>query len=122
MEDDPECRELVALFLEASGVDVATALTCAEAFEALGRQRFDVVLADLGLPDQDGFRVARWVREHAPGTRVVLLSGWGTAAGARGARDVDALLAKPVSPALLLDTLERLCAPEPPKPKEGRSP
>ncbi|WP_343869540.1 hybrid sensor histidine kinase/response regulator, partial [Caenispirillum bisanense] len=61
VEDDPVNRQVLGGLLARDGHRVATAETGAAALEAVGRQRFDVVLCDLRLPDMAGTEVARRV-------------------------------------------------------------
>jgi signal transduction histidine kinase len=80
-------------------------LTCnvEEATRALTEDAFDVVLTDLGLPDATGEEMARRVAARAPGTPVVLLTGWAEQllAENRSIHGVSRILSKPVA----LDTL-----------------
>jgi signal transduction histidine kinase/ActR/RegA family two-component response regulator len=50
-----------------------------EAFAAAhqGAERFDVVITDLGMPHIDGRKVSTSIKEIAPTTPVILLTGWG---------------------------------------------
>jgi len=71
-----------------------------EALALLSRGRYDVVIADLRLTGSrgaEGLEIIGHVRQHAPGTRVILLTAYGSAemeAEAR-LRGVDAFLHKP---------------------------
>jgi CheY-like chemotaxis protein len=76
VDDRDDVRSLLQLVLETLGHRVQVAADGASALEAVRRVRPDVVLVDLGLPDIDGFEVARRIRaEHGPGMRVVALTG-----------------------------------------------
>src|SRR3712207_2825106 len=39
-------------------------------------QRFDVVLTDISMPGADGFEVLRGVKQHSPGTEVILMTAY----------------------------------------------
>ena len=52
-----------ARFLEANHYDVIMAQTGAEAYSMVTSQCPDVVLLDLGLPDMDGMRILKSIRE-----------------------------------------------------------
>ena len=76
----------------------------------------DCVFLDLGMPDLDGYEVARRVRAngaHQP--RLIALTGWGQddARAQTRAAGFDAHLVKPVSPTTLLQTLSDLLATSP---------
>jgi CheY-like chemotaxis protein len=62
VDDEADARELMRYMLEASGAQVSVAATAAEALQLLGRDPFDVLVADLGMPDQDGYGLIRAVR------------------------------------------------------------
>jgi two-component system response regulator DesR len=55
---------------------VGKAQTGESAIALVGALRPDVLLLDIGLPDVSGVEVARWVRVHAPETRILILTGY----------------------------------------------
>lgn len=63
VDDEAQIRRLLSVSLANSGFQVATAATGAEAIERLGKESFDLILLDLGLPDADGVQVCRDIRE-----------------------------------------------------------
>lgn len=63
IEDEPATRALLAGYFHASGFIVTEAENGAEAREQLIRQPPDLVLLDIELPDEDGFSIARSIRE-----------------------------------------------------------
>jgi len=64
VEDDPGVREMVAGYLGGQGYDVHQAQSGDAMREAIERNLPDVVLLDVGLPGEDGFTLARYLREH----------------------------------------------------------
>jgi signal transduction histidine kinase len=79
VEDNEDGAELLAALLRARGHDVEIAARGREALEALQRLSLDVVICDIGLPDIDGYEVARAIRadpRHAH-AKLVALSGYG---------------------------------------------
>ncbi len=70
------------------------------------------MLSDLGMPDRNGWEVARAVKDLAPSTPVALITGWGlTISDEEGARrGVDVVIKKPVPPQKLLEILAELLA------------
>lgn len=74
--------------------DGVAAISAAESFKA------DVVLLDIGLPELNGYQVARQIRQQAWGRDILLVAvtGWGQDDDRRLARDAgfDAHLVKPV--------------------------
>jgi signal transduction histidine kinase len=62
VDDDPVVRDLAALILRTGGLTVDLAASGAEGLAALARERFDLVLLDVLLPDANGIDLARRVR------------------------------------------------------------
>jgi CheY-like chemotaxis protein len=82
VDDDPLLIQSMRDLLEADGHIVTTANGGKEgiaAFEASlsTRERFAVVLTDLGMPDVDGRKVATAIKGLSPATPVIMLTGWG---------------------------------------------
>jgi signal transduction histidine kinase/ActR/RegA family two-component response regulator len=61
-DDESDARELLQYLLSSHGADVTTVASAGEAVYALGRDRFDLLVADLGMPEQDGYALIRAVR------------------------------------------------------------
>jgi CheY-like chemotaxis protein/nitrogen-specific signal transduction histidine kinase len=62
VEDHEDARELLAGVLEAAGGSVISAASAEEAMERMAHSRPDVLIADIGLPGQDGYALLRQVR------------------------------------------------------------
>lgn len=62
VDDDPRLRDLVALALERAGFAVITAGDGQRALTHAARERPDLVVLDVGLPELDGFEVCRRLR------------------------------------------------------------
>jgi CheY-like chemotaxis protein len=77
-DDNADALQALALLLKLWGHDVQTALDGAEAVEAARRFKPDVALIDLGMPQVNGYDVARQIREQPWGQRVLLVAatGW----------------------------------------------
>jgi DNA-binding response OmpR family regulator len=73
VEDDLDIRELISTVLSSSGFTVHTASSGMEGVAAIKRHNPDVVTLDLGLPDIDGFEVARQVRRFSD-TYIIMLT------------------------------------------------
>ncbi len=63
IEDDRSIRSFLQTILEANGYEVVWTQTGTEAYGLITSQCPDVVLLDLGLPDMDGMRILKEVRE-----------------------------------------------------------
>ncbi len=78
MEDDPSVAGGLETILGEEGFKVDLAETGRLALEAFRQHRFDLLVADIRLPDMDGLEIIRQVRESTPGTEVIAISGYAT--------------------------------------------
>ncbi|HEX6464238.1 MAG TPA: ATP-binding protein [Vicinamibacterales bacterium] len=118
VDDDSDTRDLLRAILEEAGATVATTASAGETRAVMGRQRPDLLIADIGMPDEDGYSLMRSVRalETNMTRRVPAIA---LTAHAR-AEDVDRALAsgfqvhmaKPVQAAELVSTIATLVHPE----------
>ena len=65
LEDHADSRELLVQALRNAGADVAAFAVASEAFASLERLRPSVIVADIALPDEDGYSFIRRVRAHS---------------------------------------------------------
>jgi CheY-like chemotaxis protein len=79
----------------------------------LKNQPYEVVITDLGMPQMDGYQVARTIKAEAPHTPIIMMTGWGTTIREDGATtpEVDAVIGKPPRMQELNDLLLRVTAP-----------
>ena len=110
VDDEPLLRVMTQRQLERSGYHVVVAAHGQEALDVLAVARFDVVLLDMAMPVMAGPETFRKARAIDPTLRVLLISGFTTAADARAllAEGAYGLVAKPCSPAALLDAIGRV--------------
>lgn len=111
LEDDELLRESFLLpTLRGYGFDVVGAGTAAELYRRMVGQAFDIVLLDMGLPDENGLDVIRHLRTSLPSLGIVMLTGSsGRDKHVRALADgADAFLAKPVDGEVLAVTLHSL--------------
>ena len=66
VDDESDARNLLRRVLEQCKVVVTTAATVDEATEILEREKFDVVISDIGIPDKDGYELIRRLRAMPP--------------------------------------------------------
>jgi CheY-like chemotaxis protein/anti-sigma regulatory factor (Ser/Thr protein kinase) len=114
VDDEPDGREAIAKVLELRGAEVTAASTVREALSLLKQSPPDVLVSDIGLPDEDGYDLFRMVRElddveakHVPALALTAF-----------AREEDCLRAlsagfqqhasKPIEPAALAVLVARL--------------
>jgi DNA-binding response OmpR family regulator len=111
VDDEPTIREVVSRYLIRAGYETTVAATGKEAIRHAGRDRPDVVVLDLMLPDVDGLEVMRRLRQQDRNrTAIVLL----TARGEESDRVVglrlgaDDYVVKPFSPAELVARVDAM--------------
>jgi len=103
--DDEKCmRFVLRAILSSAGYDVSVAEDADEALEFVAHQTVDVVVSDFLLPRITGVELAERLREVAPDTRVVLMTGdlVPEVEAAAQRAGVSACLAKPMEEAALL--------------------
>jgi CheY-like chemotaxis protein len=114
VDDDPDAREVVAAILRHYGASVIVATSVSTALVALRREQVDVLVADLGMPVEDGYDLIRHVRSSENDKIARLPAAALTAYTTEEDRDrvlaagYQFHLAKPVDPAVLVATVERL--------------
>ena len=86
VEDHDDTSRLMARLLEGHGHDVRTASGVGPALEAAGREPFDLIISDIGLPDGTGMDLMRQLQAIRP-TRGIALSGYGSSEDVRLAKD-----------------------------------
>jgi len=75
-EDDQVMREYLTRALERSGYAVAAVDRGTEAVPLLERERFDLLLTDIVMPEMDGIELAQRAAEIAPEMRVMFITGF----------------------------------------------
>lgn len=116
VEDEPDVRELLRWLLESNHAVVCTASSVDEALVLLAKERPDIVISDIGMPNRDGFSLIRAIRgldaQEGGQTPAVALTAF-----AHPEDRTRALLAgyqfhisKPIDPAELLAALATLSA------------
>ena len=118
VEDDAELREQILLpVLRAAGFDATGLDSALQLYRSWAGSPFNLVLLDIGLPDDDGVEIARHLLELSPSPGIVIYTGHGRSLDRlRGLRaGVDAYLVKPLDMDEVVETLRnvhaRLAAP-----------
>jgi two-component system OmpR family response regulator len=74
VEDEPAIAELISAVLRYEGFEVTTAATGNDAVRATRAERPDLILLDVMLPDDDGFRVQERLNAERDATPVIFLT------------------------------------------------
>jgi CheY-like chemotaxis protein len=111
VEDEPLNRRLVHAILEPEGYRVEDATTLQEARAWLARERPDLILLDLRLPDGDGLGLARELKADPVRCSIPIIAATASALSPVPEAAVDAgcdgFLTKPIRPADLLAEVAR---------------
>ena len=111
LEDDPDQRDLAALWLSHGGHQVTSFASTGELIRELGARRYDLLVLDWMLPDGTGGDVLSWLRNR-PGVQppaIVLTSRDEEAQVVEGLNcGADDYLVKPARPAELLARISAL--------------
>ena len=114
VDDEPDARELLAFVLQTGGAIVGLASSTSNALELLNSWQPDLIVADIGMPGEDGYTFIRKVRASSS-RDVALVPALALTAYARVEERAQALAAgfqahmtKPVEPAELIRGLARL--------------
>jgi PAS domain S-box-containing protein len=115
-EDNEINQQLMIHILRNAGHDVVLANNGREAVAAVEKQRFDVVLMDVRMPEMNGFEATELIRSREAGTRrhvpIVAL----TAHAMKGDRErcleagMDSYVSKPIQPRALFEAIETVIA------------
>ena len=116
VDDDADTVDLVRAILRAAGLEVTTARSSRQGLARLAEDWPDLVLADIVMPSIDGYEFVRQAHALADASGRCLVAAAFTALGHEAAPQALAagfasLIAKPVQPEALLDTLAALARP-----------
>ena len=110
VDDNRDVALGTALLLQHAGHEIRTAHSGAEVLDVVPAYRPDAVLLDLGLPEMDGYEIARRIRQQPEFKDLILIavSGYGHESDKRRSEDAgcDAHLVKPVEIAKLIEALK----------------
>lgn len=110
IEDEPQTRENFALILKMEGFQPVTASNGRLGLEAAGREKPDLILCDVSMPELDGFGVLRSLRANpeTAGIPLIFLTARGERQDQRSGMNLgaDDYIVKPVEPDDLLDAIQ----------------
>ena len=109
VDDEPGLVDVLTTAMDGMDCDVTVARTLAQAKRLLGGAAFELLVADVGLPDGDGLTLLPVLRRHCPAASAIVITGSPTVGGAVTAlRDgaVD-FLPKPFDHDQIVDRVRR---------------
>ena len=77
VDDEPQMRELLSMYLTQKGFQAATAATSEEALRNIREKPVDCVVLDIGLGGEDGLQLLVNLKTFDPNLRVIMLTGMG---------------------------------------------
>jgi len=112
VDDVADVTEMLAVVLTHAGYNVTTAGSAPAALNFARARQFDVIISDIGMPDMNGYQLAREVRQ-LPGyetTPMVAVTGYSMFDDKERSikAGFNAHMTKPIDPRALLDLIEQL--------------
>ena len=114
VDDDPDARDLLNVFFRREGAEVGLAASASEARRVIRARHPDVIVCDIGMPEEDGHSFMRLLRasgEEAGGFIPALaLTGHAGTEDSRAAllAGFQMHVSKPLDPPLLLESVAKL--------------
>jgi CheY-like chemotaxis protein len=110
IDDELDVLEMMSFMLSGDGYQIALAQSGKEAFDIARRQRFDIIITDLKMPEIDGIATTAAFREMMPDADVVIASGYASdeSLAACAGSGASAYIRKPFTCAELRGLLQRL--------------
>ena len=112
VDDVSDVTEMLAVLLTHAGYQVVTAASARAALDAARERQFDVVISDIGMPEMNGYQLAREMR-LLPGyaaVPMVAVTGYSMFDDKERSTNAgfNAHMTKPIDPRALLDLIEQL--------------
>lgn len=112
VDDIVDVREMLTMFLTQAGFQVISAESAYEALQAASERSFDLIISDVGMPNMNGFELARGLRRLRRYKTVPMIAVTGYSEYEDGERALQsgftAQLVKPVDPSKLMALIEEL--------------
>lgn len=112
VDDVPDVTDMLSVLLTHAGYEVITADNAFAAIDAASQRQFDVIISDIGMPEMNGYELARRLRvlpgyECVPMVAVTGYSMFDDLERSLSA-GFNAHVTKPIEPRTLLDLIEQL--------------
>ena len=112
VDDVADVTEMLAVVLTHAGYSVVTAASAPDALKAARERQFDVIISDIGMPEMNGYQLAREMRTM-PGYEtvpMVAVTGYSMFDDKERSTNAgfNAHMTKPIDPRALLDLIEQL--------------
>ena len=114
LEDDVIFSRSIGNWLKKQGMECRHVTALAPAKKSLASEEFDLVLADLRLPDGNSTSLLEWMNERFYATPFLIMTNYGQVENAVEAMQLGAVnyLCKPVQPDRLLEAIGKIFVPD----------
>lgn len=114
VDDVSDVTEMIALFLNHAGYQVATADSASMALQLAEERNFDLIISDIGMPQMNGYELAGELRRWSEYQSIPIIAVTGYSEyddrGRALQAGFSAHLTKPIDPTQLLDLMNELLA------------
>jgi DNA-binding NtrC family response regulator len=110
VDDEEDLRTLLGHVLTSAGYQIDTAADGETALKLLQKQKFDLALLDIQMPNLNGIQVLKYLHQHLPSTKAIMLTGYADLKHAMEAKEFGArdFIGKPYKLEDILSTVERV--------------
>ena len=109
VDDEEMLRKVIHKILTKEGYDVHLASSGTEALEILSREKIDLVITDVKMPEMDGFDLLKQMKENYPKLGIIVMTAFGDAYTVRDALmlGADEYITKPFKSYEIVMVVER---------------
>lgn len=114
VDDDFDNRELIAFILEQQQAQVTLAASATEAFNIISQLDINILISDIGMPDEDGYSLIRRIRSFQPAPKcyipAIALTAFAKEEDQKIATEAgfQCYIAKPIDPNYLIEVVVNL--------------
>lgn len=100
VDDEESVLEAVHAILDTEGIEVHTTKSCLDAVDMIRRNRYDLIISDIRMPDMDGICLLGRVRELSPESIFIVITAYATKESEEQVLDMgaDDYIPKPFTP------------------------
>lgn len=112
VDDSKTMCEMVKVSLTSLGFEATACLDGEEAVDIIAKDKFDLIVTDINMPNMDGIELIRYLRDEAGVTApiIVLTTEGGDAAKSSGkSAGASGWMVKPFNPSVLKSAVSKLC-------------
>ncbi len=110
VDDEDDLRNLLTGLLTDAGYEISSAADGQEAISILKKEKFDLTLLDIQMPSVNGIQVLKFIKQNAPKTKSIMLTGYADLKHAMEAKEFGArdFIGKPYKLEDILNTVARV--------------